>query len=109
MKRVVASYILKDYDVAIYPRGARGRMEDKMVQHWSLSATSVEKCKDFAQEIVEGMTLEEIFSLDLVYDHQIQKFQYWMNFIADEYDNPIDEPVGWDVATKAFSYDIVKE
>ena len=106
MKRVIASYIERQYGVAVYPRGSRGSVSDKMIQHWALSSTSLERCKDFAIDILAGMSLNEIF--DDMLTGSSKKDRY-ITLIQNKYGITLDEPIGYDVAEKEFSFDIYRE
>lgn len=101
MKWYVKASSDRQYDVAIYLKGMHGPIGDKMVQHWALSSNSAENAKWFAVDILEGMTVEEIFEDSNLPQSQIDKVVNKYNL---DYNNRID----YDLIPKIFNFDIFR-
>lgn len=87
----------RNYDVAVFQR----RRPKEMLQHWSLSTTSAEKAKWFAQDLISEMNLEEIFNEFLTPEEAAPRIEA----VSNKYNITADEPVGQEIAEREFVYD----
>lgn len=95
----------RDYDVVVYPKGAKGDWQNKACQRWCLNTTSAEGAKDFATDIISGMSLNEIFGDDIFLSENLR--QHYIETLSNRYNLQPDEEVGLEVAIRAFTYDAV--
>ena len=53
---------MKNYEVEVYESGLHGQYKASKKFTWILSSNTIQQVKDFAFEILAGMTFEEVYS-----------------------------------------------
>ncbi len=103
MKRIIVASIERSYSITIYPRGFHGSLEFKTLAKWNLEAKSVENAKDFAIEILSGMTLNDLE--EEAYNDSAKQI---VEKLSNRYKLDPDTTIGYEMAIKMFSFQVYK-
>ena len=100
MKRVITSARNpREYEVSIMMKYLRTRSSTDVIQNWVLESPNAQEAKDFAVDILAGMTPREIFEdfhLDL------------LDTYCTKYKIDPDELLMYDLAEKSFKFYVSK-
>lgn len=91
MKRVITASTYRNYEVSIMLKYLRIRSSADFIQNWVLEGPNVEYVREFAYDVLSGMTPREIF----------EDFKDCQQF-CEKYNVGEDESIQYNVAKKAF-------